>query len=108
MMSVIRWSEATSRIASLERIPARVRRETSAVFCRELAQIGGEILRATGARILQRTAAERSVAGSEDHGPVDKVGIVDDAFAQACDADVRDRQHQAVDQFRLNLRIPGI
>src|SRR5207248_11584870 len=56
-----------------------------------------------GSGIVQRPAAEWRVTGAEDHGAVDEVGIVDDALAQAGDADVRYRQDQAIDHFGRRL-----
>src|SRR4029078_10460041 len=51
-------------------------------------------------RVVQGATAERGVSGAKDHGAVHRVGIVDDAFAQGCDADIGHRQDQAVDHFR--------
>ena len=72
-------------------------RKTAAELFGQRAQGGYDILHAARTRIVHRPAAERRVAGAEDHGAVDRVGIVDDALAKARDADIGHRQHQPVD-----------
>src|SRR6266404_3684401 len=88
----------------LKTIPAGIRRKTAAECLRQRAQGRDHILHPAGPCVIQRAAAERRVAGAKDHRAVDHVGIVDDALAQAGDADIRDRQDQPVDHFVGGLR----
>src|ERR1700733_3453360 len=87
-------------MALTEAIPAGIRREPAAELRRQYAQRRRHILRSAGAGIIQRTAAKRRISSTENHRAVDRIGIVDDSFAQAGDADVRHRQDQPVDHFR--------
>src|SRR5512133_1849279 len=82
-----------------ESFPARIRRKPAAEFVGQGIQSRDHVLYAAGSRIVQRTAAERRVAGTEDDGAVDYVGILDDALAQTGDTDIRHRQNQPVDHL---------
>src|SRR6185437_10550613 len=82
-----------------ECLPAGVRRKASAEFVREPAQRRDDIVDTARAGVIERPAAERRITGTEDHRAVDNIGIVDNTFAQARDANVRHRQHQAVDHL---------
>ena len=74
-------------IAELQAITAPVR---AMELCRDgLSNRRDHAVDAPPPRIVQGTAAERRVTRAEDHRAVDHFGIVDDAFAQAGDADVR-------------------
>src|SRR6478735_10931768 len=80
-------------------VPARIGRKAPAESLGQRAQGGYDIFHAARARVVQRTAAERCISGAEDHGAVDRIGIVDDTFAECRDADIGHRQHQAVDHL---------
>src|SRR3954468_5181165 len=84
---------------SLEIVPPRIRRKAFAESPGQRAQGGYDMIDATRARIVQRTATERCITGAEDHGAVDHVGVIDDTLAKRRDADIGHRQHQAVDHL---------
>src|SRR5579859_1432571 len=65
-----------------ETIPPRIRGEPATEFRGQFLQRRRDVRRAARPRIVQGTAAERCIAGAEDHGTVDHVGIVDNALAQ--------------------------
>src|SRR5258708_36518451 len=88
-----------AEIVLLEPTPAGIRRKSTAEFLRQPAQGRDHVLHPAGSRIIQRAAAEWRIAGAKDHRAIDHVGIVDDAFAQTRDADVRDRQDPPGDHF---------
>jgi len=81
---------------SAKAIPAGIRREPCPEFLRQRIQTRGHVFPPAASGIVQRPSAERRVTGAKDHGAVDEIGTVDDALAQAGDADVRYRQDQAI------------
>src|ERR1700753_3469094 len=72
----------------LETIPAGIRCEPAAEFRRQLPQGRRHIFDTARACVIQGTATERCIAGPENHGAIDHVGIVDDALAQAGDTNI--------------------
>src|SRR6266404_94743 len=96
--------EPLTKIGLFEAIPARIRRKTATEFLRQRVQGRDHVVHPAGPRVIQRAAAERRVTSAKDHSAIDHVGIVDNALAQAGDADIRDRQDQPVDHFVRRLR----
>ncbi len=79
-----------------QRGPASVGLEARTIALRELLQSLHAGVDAAGARIGHRTAAKRREAGAEDHTGIDQIGILDNAFAQAGDTLIDQRQDQPV------------
>src|SRR3954449_7896275 len=75
-------------ICSVEIVPARIGRKAPAESFSQRAQAGHHIIDAARARIVQRTAAERRIAGAEDHGTINRVAVVGVAHPPRRGADV--------------------
>src|SRR5262249_4183252 len=92
---------------SFKGLPARIRRESTAEFLRKRPQCRDDTLDTARARVVQRTAAEWSITRAKNHRAVAGVGVINNSFAQSCDADIRHRQDQPIDHLVGRLLLPG-